>query len=150
MVPHVPNSVNSRESRSYSDHAGAGISESVKARINASFSNRSDSYSQTHPINPSSGSVSTSHPRTKKTVNQIYQTLKEDTQVTVNAALNKDDAVKKDSKAKAADLMNKLHPEASISSHDDWYFLQNRIYFLSSLSSPQPPARPSTTKAAPA
>ena len=97
----------------------------MKARINASFSNRSDSYSQTHPINPSPGSISSSHPRTKKAVNQIYQTLKEDTQVTVNAAQNRDDAVKKDSKAKAADLMSKLHPEASVSSHDDWYFLRD-------------------------
>ena len=76
---------------------------------------------------PSSGSVSSGHPRSKLTASQVFQPRKEDTQVSVNAASNKDDAVKKESKALAADLMSKLHPEASVSCHDDWFYLRNRF-----------------------
>ena len=130
LVPHAPNSVNSRDSRSYSDHAGAGVSESVRARINASFSNRSDSFTQIHPVAPSTGSVSSSHQRSKMSVKQIFQTYKDETQVSLSTTSNLDEAVKKKSKEIATSMMNKLHPEASVSSHDDWYCFKNRAFSI--------------------
>ena len=63
-------------------------------------------------------------------VKQIFQTYKDETQVSLSTTSNLDEAVKKKSKEIATSMMNKLHPEASVSSHDDWYCFKNRAFSI--------------------